>query len=234
MSRVALVLGEAGAGKSSAIRSLNPKETFVINSLGKDLPFKGSAKAYTYYNKESNPNGNMVRTTSGAAVIQWLNFINQKMPNIKVVVIDDNTHQSSMEYIRRIHESTWDKWNDIAANMVGIVQAAGALRDDLTVYFLHHVVMEGDGLIEEKKIKAQTLGKLVDQKLSSYESFFTIVLLACKAKNSEEQIEYFFLTQDANSTVKTPMGMFESERIPNDLNVVNNAIKAYYDEEVKN
>lgn len=229
MSRAVLILGESGAGKSTSIRSLNPKETFIINSLGKDLPFKGSAKTYTYFHKETNPEGNMVRTTSTAAIVQWLKFINEKMPHIKSVVIDDNTHQSSLEYLRRIGEHTWDKWNDIASNMVNVVEFTKGLRDDLTVFILHHVTVEGDGILEEKKIKAMTLGKLVDQKLSSYESFFTVVLLAKKLKNQDGKLEYVFLTQDSDSTTKSPMGMFETEQIPNDLEIVRSAISTYYE-----
>ncbi len=228
MSKLVLVLGEAGSGKSTGIRTLNPKETFVVNSLGKDLPFKGSGKLYTYWDKEKNPTGNMLKTTSGPAILQWLQFIDQKMPHIKNIVIDDNTHQSSMEYIRRIRETTWDKFNDIAYNMVTIADVCKTLRDDLTVFILHHVTTEGDGILTEKKIKAQTLGKLIDQKLSSYESFFTIVLLADKAKNDEGDVEHFFLTRDANSTVKTPAGMFADIKIPNDLAYVNKAIHEYY------
>lgn len=228
MSRVALILGESGAGKSTSIRTLNPKTTFIVNSLGKDLPFKGSGKLYTYYNKDTNPNGNMVKTTSGAAVIQWLNFIDQKMPHIKTIIIDDNTHQSSMEYIRRIRETTWDKFNDIAYNMVTIANLCIQLREDLNIFILHHVTTEGDGILTEKKYKAQTLGKLVDQKLSSYESFFTILLFAQKSKDADGNIEHFFLTRDANSTAKTPIGMFEDEKIPNDLALVTKAINEYY------
>lgn len=231
MSKAVLILGESGAGKSTSIRTLNPQETFVINSLGKDLPFKGSGKLYTYFDKTTNPEGNMVKTTSAAAIIQWLNFISQKMPQIKTVVIDDNTHQSSMEFIRRINENSWNKFNDIASNMVTIVDHCKSLREDLVVFILHHVTTEGDGVLEEKKIKAQTIGKVVDQKLSSYESFFTVVLLAKKAKNSESgKLEHFFLTQDADSTTKAPMDMFEEVRIPNDLSMVRESINKYYDE----
>lgn len=229
MSKIALILGESGAGKSTSIRNLNPKETFIINSLGKDLPFKGSSKMYTIYNKETNPEGNMIVSTSAQVVFQWLKYISEKMPHITSVIIEDNTHQSSMEYMRRIKEATWDKWNDIASNMVNLIQLCRGLRDDLTVFILHHITTEGDGILEEKKIKAMTLGKLVDQKLSSYEAFFTVVLLAKKDKKQDGKIEHYFLTQDADSTAKTPMGMFESDRIPNDLALVRENIISYYE-----
>jgi hypothetical protein len=230
MSRAVLILGESGAGKSTSIRTLDPKETFIINSLGKDLPFKGSSKLYTYWNKETNPNGNMLKTTSGAAVMQWLNFISQKMPHIKNVIIDDNTHQSSMEYIRRINETTWNRFNDIAFNMTSIVELSNNLREDLVVFFMHHITIEGDGVLEDKKVKAMTIGKLVDTKLSSYESFFTVVLLAKKVKNESGKTEHFFLTQDADSTTKAPIDMFTEEKVPNDLQLVRDSIINYYDE----
>jgi len=35
------VVGNAGSGKSTSMRNLNPKTTFIINVAGKPLPFKG-------------------------------------------------------------------------------------------------------------------------------------------------------------------------------------------------
>lgn len=37
-SRSVLYLGNSGAGKTSAIRTLNPKTTIIINCLEKELP----------------------------------------------------------------------------------------------------------------------------------------------------------------------------------------------------
>jgi RNase adaptor protein for sRNA GlmZ degradation len=232
MSRAVLILGESGAGKSTSIRTLDPKETFIINSLGKDLPFKGSSKQYTYFDRDKNPNGNMVKTSHSHATLKWLEHISKNMPHIKNVVIDDNTHQSSLEYLRRIREHSFEKFNDIADNMVNIAQTAINLRDDIIVFILHHVTETGDGMIEEKKVKAQTIGKLVNEKLGQYESYFTTILLATKAKTANGgDVEHFFLTRDANSSTKSPMGMFEEAKIPNDLSLIRDVITKYYEEE---
>lgn len=230
MAEVALIMGPSGSGKSTSIRNLNPEETFIINTLGKTLPFKGSSKSYTVWDKERNPKGNMIKNSNSSVVVKWLEHIDKNVPTIKNIIIEDNTHLSSMEYIRRIKENGWEKFNDIASNMVGIIDKAKSLRDDIIVYILHHVKEEGDGILEDKTTKAMTLGKLVEEKMSSYESFFTIVLLAQK-KKTESGIEYGFLTNDANSTAKSPLGMFEETFIANDLSIVKEAIRCFYNDE---
>jgi septin family protein len=230
MAEVVLIMGPSGSGKSTSIRTLNSKETMIMSALGKSLPFRGSNKSYTVWNKESNPSGNVIKSSNSQIVLKWLDHIDKNMPHVKNVVLEDNTHNSSMEYIRRIKETSWDKFNDIASNMVNIVEKAKSMRDDIVVFVIHHTKEVGDGIIDEKITKAMTLGKLVDEKMSSYEAFFTTVLLA-KKKKVEGGIEYIFLTQDADSTVKTPMGMFEKEEIPNDLDIVRKAVRCYYDEE---
>lgn len=230
MAEVVMIMGPSGAGKSASIRTLDPKETIVISALGKSLPFKGSKKLYTIWNKETNPEGNMINTSNSQAILRWLDHINKNMLHVKSIILDDNTHNSSMEYIRRIKETTWDKFNDIASNMVGIVEKARSLRDDLMIFILHHTKETGDGILEERQTKAMTLGKLVDEKLSSYEAFFTTVLLATK-KKADSGIEYVFLTKDANSTAKSPMGMFEEVEIPNDLQLVRDTVNCYHRDE---
>ena len=46
-----MLLGKSGTGKSTSIKGLDPKETVVINVLGKRLPFKGSNSLYNKENK---------------------------------------------------------------------------------------------------------------------------------------------------------------------------------------
>ena len=50
-SKLIGVVGETGTGKSTAIKHLDPKETYIINVAKKELPFKGSGKLYNTDNK---------------------------------------------------------------------------------------------------------------------------------------------------------------------------------------
>lgn len=83
MSNFAIILGDTGSGKSTSIKSLNPKETVIINVLGKRLPFKGSNSAYSKENK------NLFTTSDYNFVLALLDNINNNAPHVKNVVIDD-------------------------------------------------------------------------------------------------------------------------------------------------
>ena len=52
MANAVIILGKSGTGKSSSIKTLNPKDTIILNVLGKKLPFKGSSSLYNKDNKK--------------------------------------------------------------------------------------------------------------------------------------------------------------------------------------
>lgn len=231
MSKAILYIGPSGAGKTASIRTLNPASTFIVNSLKKDLPWRGSSKQYTYWNKETNPMGNMISTTQSKIVFQWLDYINNNFLHIKDVVIDDNTFLTAMELQRRSGETDWKKFNDIAQNFLDLAEKAKSLRDDLVVHILHHTMQDGgDGILEEKTFRAMSYGKLIDEKLGSQEAQFTVVLRAAKEADGDD-INYVFYTRDARSSVKTPFGMFEDAKIPNDMLLVRKAVDCYYNDD---
>jgi hypothetical protein len=90
--------------------------------------------------------------------------------------------------------------------------------DDVIVYFLHHTDTDANG-----KIKAKTIGRMLDEKLT-VEGLFDIVLRTAVTPEG-----HVFLTQSTGSdTVKTPEEMFPENQIPNDLAVVDKAIRTYY------
>ena len=91
--------------------------------------------------------------------------------------------------------------------------------DDVIVYFLHHTETDGN----TGKIKAKTMGKMLDNQLT-LEGLFAIVL-QCVTDGKKHS----FITQsDGNTTAKSPMEMFPLE-IENDLKMVDQTIRDYYE-----
>lgn len=195
------------------------------------MPWKGSAKQYTYLKKNTAGEweGNMYATSDSKVVEKFLDYIDKNMLNVKNIIIDDNTFLTALELHRRKAEG-WDRFDVILDNFLKLVEKSKNLREDLTVFFMHHIKTEGDGLLEEKQISAMSYGKALDQKLGSMEAHFTVVLRAAKEADGDK-IDYVYYTRDGQSTVKTPIGMFDSAKVPNDLKMVKDAIDCYYNEE---
>lgn len=97
------------AGKSTSIRTLNPAETFIINAAGKDLPFKGWKKKYVKFNPKENPGGNFYNTGEPEKISKLLSLIDDKMPNIKNIVLDDIGMVLAFQQFARAGEKGWDE-----------------------------------------------------------------------------------------------------------------------------
>jgi hypothetical protein len=129
------------------------------------------------------------------------------------------------EYMRRANETGFKKFTEIAQNAWSIINAVKSMRDDLLVVFMMHseVTFDAHG---NKVTKAKTIGKMMDN-VVTLEGMFTIVLYTDVTK-SETGMDYSFITQnDGANTGKAPKDMFGSVKIPNDLNLVAEAIEQY-------
>ena len=116
------------------------------------------------------------------------------------------------------HKDLRHSSRDIAVrfrNMISYV--AQQMPEDAVVFFLHHSEETESG-----KVKAKTVGKMLDNQLT-VEGLFSIVLLA-----QSDGVNYKFITQtDGVTPAKSPMGMFERE-IDNDLKLVDKTIREYW------
>lgn len=157
MARKALIVGVSGTGKSTSIETLDPKKTFIINVNNKALPFKGYKSKYSVFNKD-NINGNYVVTDNPSVILKTLQYVNDKMPHIDSVVLDDFTYMLTNEYMRRAKEKGYEMFKDIGQNTFTILKAIDDMRDDLNVFVIGHPEVDVDGL-GNKTIKLKTLGK---------------------------------------------------------------------------
>lgn len=225
MAQGILVIAESGAGKSTSIENLDPKETFIINVANKPLPFKGWKKKYVLWSKD-NPSGNLYTGSSAQQIEACLGYVNSKRPEIKTIVVDDFQYMSSFEFFDRSDEKGYEKFTQIGANLARIARMPKDLRDDLTIIFLTHAE-ESTDLEGKRKFKAKTIGRMVDEKLS-LEGLFSIVLFGKVKKDKDGNIRFIFETQNnGENTCKSPKGMFPDFEIPNDLAYVKQAIQDY-------
>ena len=76
MSISTIILGESGSGKTASLRNLNPKDTMLIQSVKKPIPFK--AEGWAYFSKE-NPKGNIFTTDQSEQIIALMHKTRRKV-----------------------------------------------------------------------------------------------------------------------------------------------------------
>lgn len=199
MAVICLILGESGTGKSASMRNFKQGELGLVNVARKPLPFRG--------------NFNEIRTVDAGEIEIFLQDAKEK-----TIVVDDAQYIMAFQYMRRIKENGWDKYNEIQSDFFNVIEQAKKLPDDVIVFFLSHLETKDDG---RQKIK--TIGKMLDEKIT-IEGMFTVVL-----KTLVSDGKYYFTTQNSGfDTVKSPIGMFPSNVIDNDLKYVAEKIRNYY------
>lgn len=195
-----LVLGASGSGKSTSMRNFEPDEVGIFNVAGKPLPFRKKIPK--------------VDNATYEKIYKVL-----KEPKLKKYVIDDSQYLMAFESFDHAKETGYGKFTNMALNFRNLIDfIVRGTPNDVIVYMLHHTELSEDG-----KLKAKTLGKMLDNQLT-VEGLFSIVLL-CQVEGSE----HFFITNsDGSNPAKSPMEMFEL-KIDNDLKMVDSAIREYYE-----
>jgi ABC-type dipeptide/oligopeptide/nickel transport system ATPase component len=200
-----LIIGKSGSGKSTSLR--NCKEGFnLIKVLDKPLPFKGKIPCGV--------------TDDYSKVMSWLKGAKEKS-----IVIDDAGYLITNHFMNN-HASTgkgngvFSLYNEIGDKFWNLVQFISLqLPADKIVYIMMHEDTNDFG-----DIKPKTIGKMLDEKVC-LEGMFTIVLRCVSSEN-----KHMFITQSSNGAVsKSPIDMFESLEIDNDLKIVDQKIREYFE-----
>jgi len=199
-----LVLGHSGSGKSTSMRNCTADKFGIINVQGKPLPFRTDLKTY-----DTDVYPDIVNALQKG-----------KTPSF---VIDDSQYLMSHEFMYRANEKGYDKYSQIGTNFFHLLETIRKLPSDKIVYLMHHIETDDTG-----REKAKTVGKMVDNYIV-VEGCFSIVLKAIATNKG-----YYFTTKtNGNDCVKTPMGMFNAEQIDNDLLMVDDIIRDFYNIKIK-
>ena len=200
-----LIYGRSGSGKSRALKGFGEEEIFLVNVVGKPLPFPGRFK-YT----AKTDNYNTIRKGLSS------------MPT-KASVIDDAGYLLTNTFMRghsapKSGSSSFDLYNDIADSFWALLRfIQNDLPEDVIVYILMHEAISDYG-----ETKLRTIGKLLDEKVC-IEGMVTICL-RCMVEGDR----HYFRTQSSGMDIsKSPEEMFPFE-IENDLKAVDTRIREYW------
>ena len=200
-----LIIGKSGSGKSASLRNFQPGEVGIVNVLGKPLPFRNKLQA--------------VQTDDYKKVYTAIT-----KAKTDCIVIDDSGYLMTNQFMRG-HSSTgagnaiFTFYNDLGDQFWHLVRyVVENLPPQRVVYFMMHEDKNDFG-----DVKPKTIGKMLDEKVC-VEGMFTIVLRSMLVNG-----KHVFRTQtDGMDVCKTPIGMFDTDEIDNDLKMVDNAIREYY------
>lgn len=200
MARLVLVISKSGSGKSSSMRNLKKGEASVILSSGKELPFRTEISTFV----------------PKAGYVDVLNAIDKA--SSPIVVIDDANYLMSFEEMNRVQEVGYGKFTQMAQNMFKVFKAIIDKPTDQTFYIMAHAADTEDGHLQFK-----TTGKMLSDKVV-LEGLTNILI----TNEITPDGEFVFKVKTDGTGVKAPLGMFETDTIPNDLRLVNEAINNYY------
>ena len=198
-----LILGYSGSGKTRSIKDMDPERTGVFLVEKPRLPFREQFK--------------VAKNAGYPQIMEAL-----KRPTMKSYVIDDSQYLLVNEFFDRANEKGYEKFTQIALNFRNLIHWVNVgVPDDVIVYFLHHIQTDE----VSGRVKAKTIGKMLDEKLT-VEGCFDIVMMTDVNTDG-----YWFRVKNGGfDPVKVPEGMFgDAERIPNDLSIVDQAIREYYE-----
>ena len=199
MSILTMIYGESGTGKSTSLRNFNNDDVAVINVSGKPMPFRSELKTLSSNNY--------------LTIADWLPKI--KQPSI---VIDDATYLMVDQFMANVQMKGYEKYNIMAQNFTNLIEQARKLPEDKIVYFIGHSDQTDNGREHFK-----TIGRMIDNYVT-LEGKFTTVL-----KSVVKDGKYYFQTHNSGSdTVKSPLGMFETDLIDNDLKMVDDVMREYW------
>lgn len=207
MGRAILIYGRSGSGKSRAMKNFGKEEIALINTIGKELPFRGKFKFE-------------IKTDNYEKIKKAL----KTMP-VKTAVVDDAGYLQTNHFMRnhstpKYGGDVYSLYNTLADNFWDLFRfVKDELPDDVNVYIMMHELKNDYG-----EAKLRTIGKLLDEKVC-IEGMVTIAL-RCVVEGTR----HFFRTQsDGTDISKSPEDMFPLE-IENDLKLVDDTIRKFYEE----
>ena len=208
-----IIVGPSGSGKSSSMRNLDPKSTAVINTERKQLPFK---------------NANEFMNVPVNSVSEFHTALDKAMSSDKIKTIVIESFTSLIEIIFReadIRYKGFDVWSYYNKEIDKILDKSKN-SNKYIIFTAIDGVYDGDNGVEERfvAVDGNRWKKRVEKEF--------VICLFTDNQIVDEGVKYRLrTTTTGRDSAKSPMGMFDSLHIDNDLSIVMSACENYYEQE---
>ena len=127
MSRLVIVLGNSGSGKSSSLRNFKKGEVNIISPLGKELPFKSELKT---------------------TLVKDIDTLKKTIPKTKapVVIIDDANYYLTLYKAKHLMDKNpYEAPKYVAHTFTGILEDIIFLNTEQTFVVMAHMDKDSEG-----------------------------------------------------------------------------------------
>lgn len=227
MSNLICLAGQSNTGKSTSLRTLDPKSTFIISCTNKQLQIPGFRKKYTKVEiKDKKLAGNWYVSNNYAKIGKILSAVSDTRPEIKVVVLDDINYLLSNETFENALDKGYTKFSIMAKNYYDLLADCQLLRDDLTVVVITHT--ENYGTDMDPQYRMWTTGKMLTQQINLDGMFSYIIYSDRYIDDTDDEVHYRFKTRtDGNDTCRSVAGCFTEKYIEPDMKAVIDRINEF-------
>lgn len=216
------------SGKSSSLRTLNPKETFIVSVTPKQLAIPGFKKNYKKisFDKDKKMLGNYYSTNDYQKISQIIQLVDKTRPDIKNFIVDDINYLMSNDVMSRALDKGWDKHVEFGKNYYDFLTMSMNMRDDLNVILISHIINTGDEL--NPSYKLFSCSKMLDRTIN-IDGLFNYLLYAEKIIDEDSgEVKYKFRTKSlGNDTCRSTDGCFKDLYIDNDMQLVVDTINKF-------
>ena len=227
MSNLICLAGQSNTGKSTSLRTLDPKSTFIISCTNKQLQIPGFRKKYTKVEiKDKKLIGNWYVSNNYAQIGKILSAVSNTRPEIKVVVLDDINYLLSNETFENALDKGYTKFSVMAKNYYDLLADCQLLRDDLTVVVITHT--ENYGTDMDPQYRMWTTGKMLTQQINLDGMFSYIIYSDRYIDDADDEVHYRFKTRtDGNDTCRSVAGCFTEKYIEPNMKAVIDRINEF-------
>lgn len=237
-----LVLAKSGFGKTTSycgreklgIQGLDPKETYVIQCIGRAIPNRNYTLTKSPEIKDlATGNRVQVDVITGQERFKRVADIINALKNspYKNIVIDDFNYLSQDYYMANAMKGGWDTPKQIGYGMGLIFDAFRGFPEDKNIICLAHYEEYKDKNGDSLSYRFKSIGNMVDGYITP-EGKFDIILFGKATFDAERKVavKEFVKEFDGEFPAKDSIGALDElpDTIPNDLSIVIEELRKIY------